>query len=266
MKDHDQELYQLEDDLRDILSPYVVKTPSNEDTKQLLSSLQYEFSKLQHEDEDEEFVVERPNLLTQFRSQLSFYRWYFWIASIGIFTMLTLFTTSMNSGSAETVFLFTIPLSIILGTFYTYQSWNKEMRIVESVTPFPPALLFLTRLLIILAMNVLLGLVSSIFVGVSLHEITMGSFLLYWLAPTFIVFGVFAFIFLMKGMKLAFGTATSVWLALFIGELYVRNELQFIYPSIMEYVLLLQFGLFAVGVVLIILSVKRSYRVQIVQS
>ncbi|WP_100333306.1 hypothetical protein [Bacillus alkalisoli] len=260
-KNNDEEMYRLEDELKETLAQYVVKTPSNEDTNKLLSSLQMEFSKLQQQEEvpAEAFKLQKPTLLSQMKNQLSFYQWHFWIVSLGIFTMLTLYTASATPRNPETFFLFVIPLSIIIGIFYTFQSWNKEIRLVESITPFPPALLLMTRMLIILFMNLLFGVVSSVIVGASV-SIYMLPFLLYWIAPAILTFGAFAYVTMKKGVLFGLGAAGVTWLAIFIADVFLQENYLWREESTitMNHMAIYQLILLFIGIVLSIRALRKS--------
>ena len=260
-KNNDEEMYMLEDELRDTLAQYVVKTPSNQETKKLISNLQVEFSKLQEQEEAaiDTIEMQKPSFLSQMKNQLSFYQWLFWLVSIGIFTMLTLYTSNASPRNPESFFLFVIPLSIIIGIFYTYQSWNKEIRLIESITPFPPALLLLTRMLIILFMNLLFGVVSSVIVGASV-SIYMLPFLLYWIAPAILTFGAFAYVTMKKGVLFGLGTAGVTWLAIFITDVFLQdNYLRFEQSSITAgHMAFYQVILLLIGITLSIRALRKS--------
>lgn len=222
---NDQELYQLEDEMKDMFSSYVVKTPTSQDTKALLAALQPAFDQISLEDAEEIHFesMKAPSLISQLKAQVSFYQWHFWVASTIIFIMLTLYSSNVNVSNAPVFYMFAIPLSMLVGLFYTYQTWNKQMRTIEGITPFPPALLLLSRMIIIFAMNILLGLVSSIYLSFTMTQFYLLPFLLYWIAPAIFVFGVFAYCMMNKGVKIGIGMGIVSWIAIFIGTVIVND-------------------------------------------
>ncbi|MGM0836262.1 MAG: hypothetical protein ACQEV7_08900 [Bacillota bacterium] len=267
MKEHqqqiDQELYQLEDEMKDMLSSYVVKTPTGQDTKALLAALQPAFNQIADKDL-EEFQYEAmkaPSLFYQLKAQVSFYQWHFWVASTIIFIMLTLYTSSVNVSSAPVFYMFAIPLSMLVGVFYTYQTWNKQMRTIEGITPFPPALLLLSRMIIIFAMNLLFGIVSSIYLSFAMVQFHLLPFLLHWIAPAIFIFGVFAYCMMNKGVKIGFGMGIVSWVAIFIGTVMVRDmsyRLEISYSQIAS----IQGALVILGTLLLFHAFRKSLVLQ----
>ncbi|WP_078379205.1 hypothetical protein [Sutcliffiella halmapala] len=260
---NDQELYQLEDEMKDMFSSYVVKTPSSQDTKALIAALQPAFSQIS-EDEELEINYEslkHPSLISQFKSQISFYQWHFWIASSIIFIMLTLYTSNVHVSNAPIFYLFAIPLSMLVGIFYTYQSWNKQMRTIEGITPFPPALLILSRMIIIFAMNIIFGVVSSVYLSFTMDQFYLLPFLLHWIAPALFIFGLFAFCMMNKGVKIGLSMGIVTWIAIIIAEaLYMDISHHFTISYI--HIAGIQGAFFILGALLLYQAFRKSFVLQ----
>lgn len=113
----EQELYQLEDELKEAFSSYVVKAPSSQDTKNLLATLQPAFDRINFHpvEEFKHESVQRPSFLSQLKAQVSFYQWHFWVASTFIFVMLTLLTSNRQFSDATVFFklLFRYPFWLV---------------------------------------------------------------------------------------------------------------------------------------------------------
>lgn len=266
MKEHqqqnDQELYQLEDEMKDMFSSYVVKTPTSQDTKALLAALQPAFNQISNEDLEEfQYEAKAPSLISQLKAQVSFYQWHFWGASTIIFIMLTLYTSSVDVSSAPVFYMFAIPLSMLVGVFYTYQTWNKQMRTIEGITPFPPALLLLSRMIIIFAMNLLFGLVSSIYLSFVMSQFYLLPFLLHWIAPAIFIFGVFAYCMMNKGVKIGFGMGLVSWIAIFIGTIMVR-DMSYRLSISSSQIASIQGALVILGILLLFHAFRRSLVLQ----
>ncbi|CAG9621010.1 hypothetical protein [Sutcliffiella rhizosphaerae] len=262
----EQELYQLEDELKDAFSSYVVKAPSSQDTKALLASLQPAFNEIGNEPVEEINFnsIEPPSLISQLKAQVSFYQWHFWIASMLIFIMLTLLASNQPFSDAKIYFQFAVPLSILLGIFYTYQTWNKQMRTIESITPFPPALLLLSRMIVIFAMNILFGIVGSVYISLTTElAFNLLSFLLYWIAPSMFIYGVIAYMMMRKGVKYGIGLGIATWIGFILsGPIY---QIIFGYVGVSySQVLFAQGTLITLGLLLLFLSYKKSLNIQTV--
>jgi hypothetical protein len=212
--------------MKEKFSSYVVKTPSSQDTKALLVALQPAFNQISQEEEQDISYesITPPSLFSQLKAQMSFYQWHFWIASTFIFIMLTLYTSNVHVTSAPVFYMFAIPLSMLVGVFYTYQSWNKQMRTIEGITPFPPALLLLSRMIIIFAMNMIFGVVSSLYLSFTMEQFYLLPFLLHWIAPAMFIFGLFAYCMMNKGVKIGFGMGIVSWIACIIAGSFYQNN------------------------------------------
>ncbi|KMJ58812.1 hypothetical protein AB685_06945 [Bacillus sp. LL01] len=260
----DQELYQLEDEMKDMFSSYVVKTPSSQDTKALLAALQPAFDEIGKESAEEyaEGMIQPPSMLSQLKAQISFYQWHFWVASTLIFVMLTLFSSNSYITEATQFYQFTVPLSMLVGVFYTYQTWNKQMRTIEGITPFPPALLMLSRMVIIFAMNIIMGLVSSIYLSFNMEHFILLPFLLHWLAPAILIYGIIAYVMMRKGVRYGLALGMVSWIGMMIAgsiyQVYSYNLIQFSYSQVAG----IQGAFVILGALLLYLSYKKSLELQ----
>ncbi|MDQ0339838.1 hypothetical protein J2S00_002631 [Caldalkalibacillus uzonensis] len=216
----DQELEQLEQELSEPLSRYQVKPASAEDTQRLLTQLENELdtypSPFYMSHKANPLIQNRPSLWRFCRSQLHTYQWPLWLASIAVFVMLTLISDPSRSTMMyiDLPFAHFIPLFILIGTLYHYQTWNKEMRLVEMITPYPPALLLYSRLLMVLVINLGLGLISSLFLVFKSEGFALHIFLISWVAPAFFLLGSLAYVMFWRGIKTGFVVAFMLWAAL----------------------------------------------------
>ncbi|ART77844.1 hypothetical protein ACQCU1_03790 [Sutcliffiella horikoshii] len=260
----DQELYQLEDEMKDMFSSYVVKSPSSQDTKALLAALQPTFNEIASSPEEEfrQESIQPPSFLSQLKAQISFYQWHFWVTSTLIFVMLTLFSSNVYVTEATQFYQFAIPLSMLVGVFYTYQTWNKQMRIIESITPFPPALLLLSRMVIILAMNILMGIIGSFYLSFKVQHFELLPFLLDWIAPAMLIYGMIAYVMMRKGVKFGLGFGIAAWIVLMVaGAIYQTHGyalIQFSHSQVAG----IQTFLVTLGLFLLFLAYKKSLKLQ----
>ncbi|MCM3618996.1 hypothetical protein M3936_15515 [Sutcliffiella horikoshii] len=260
----DKELYQLEDEMKDTFTSYVVKTPSSQDTKALLAALQPAFDEIGKEPAEEPVheMIKAPSFLSQLKAQVSFYQWHFWIASTLIFVMLTLFSSTYLLNDAILIYQFAIPLSMLVGVFYTYQTWNKQMRTIEGITPFPPALLLLSRMVIILIMNIIMGIVSSIYLSFSMDHFKLLPFLLHWIAPALLIYGIIAYVMMQKGVKKGLALGMACWIGLmmaaFVYQASPGTFIQLTYTKVAG----IQGAFVIIGALLLFLSYKKSLELQ----
>ncbi|MEA3320293.1 MAG: hypothetical protein U9Q88_09715 [Bacillota bacterium] len=260
----DQELYQLEDEMKEMFSSYVVKSPSSQDTKALLAALQPTFNEIGISPVEEftQEAIQPPSFLSQLKAQISFYQWHFWVMSTLIFVMLTLFSSNVYVTEATQFYQFAIPLSMLVGVFYTYQTWNKQMRTIESITPFPPALLLLTRMVIILAMNIILGILGSFYLSFKVQHFQLLPFLLDWIGPAMLIYGMIAYVMMRKGVKFGLAFGIAAWIALMVaGALYQAQGYAYI-PFSHSQVAGIQSFFVTLGLFLLFLAYKKSLKLQ----
>lgn len=200
------ELVQLEEELSKPLSAYLVSSPKPEETRRLLTRLQSEFDQLREQASPIEFPTQervRTSFWKQCFNQLRIYHKAFWGVSILIFAMLTLMTGTLNfeyQPAGSDFFSILLPIFILAGTAFSFRSWNKEMRTVEQITPFPPALLILSRLLIILTMILVLGFFSTVYLHVTMQTFPFLHFLMYWVSLSLFLGGSLAYGIYRKGV------------------------------------------------------------------
>lgn len=215
------ELECLEAELRDSLKLYQVKSPTTKDTLQLINWLQLEEEKL----EEELFVtpfsnpVKRLSLLKQFFLQLRTTKWPIWVISVVFMVMLTLLVEPVEKVTYyyNQPFTLFLPLMVLGGIFYMYKTWNKEMRLVEMVTPFPPVLLLFSRLLVILSMMLTMAFLSSIYLFLVVEQFLLVGFIMSWLAPTMFFIGLLIFFIYWRGPIFGFVTSFVLWLLMLMN-------------------------------------------------
>ncbi len=215
----DKELMALEKQLNKPMAQYLTRSPRPEETQRLINRLQPEFDALKSKRENSfEWLADRkrnpPSLIRQCMVQLKTYTKTFWLASCMVFVMLTLTSASGPQDVYGSLDLYSliVPLLVAAGMLYGFKSWNPEMRMVESVTPFPPALLLLSRFLIIVAINILLGLAGTAYLGLTVSSLRFFPFLINWLSLVLFVGGIMAYVMFWKGLKAGMALAVIAWL------------------------------------------------------
>ncbi|MFC5648160.1 hypothetical protein ACFPYJ_03325 [Paenibacillus solisilvae] len=262
---HDDEIKQLEQELRQPLSQMITNPISSQQTAVLIHALQPAFDGLREAGEEERFSlrqappVKRPSLLRLIHSQLSSYSRVYWVASLLIFGMLMLLLPTneyVPYTSVGQTFTFVLPALLLASLAYSFRSWNKEMRMIESITPYPPALLLIVRTMIVIGLNLVFGIVGSIYMNMQVRAFPLLPFMLQWLSILLLVSGVTAYVLMWKGFKAAFACSAFLWLIwngvdqryLASGELSNSNDAHIIYIS----------ALFA-GAALLMLAYKKSF-------
>lgn len=224
----DHELTDLEQQLGKTMSGYLVRSPKAEDTRKLIQNLQGEFDELNHTSalfQSETYqAATRPSLFKQCLLQLQAYNKTFWLTSAAVFIMLTLMSSTMSYLSLNNLFSLVIPLFLFVGVVYSYKTWNREMRMLESITPFPPALLLLSRLLIVLSLCVIYGLIGTIYLQFTVRSFSGLYFVVDWLAAVFLVSGLLAFVMFWKGLKAGLTASILSWVLWRIMEGWVLRE------------------------------------------
>ncbi|WP_274649338.1 hypothetical protein [Paenibacillus humicola] len=219
----DNELKRLENELRRPLEQLMAKPVSSGDTIRLLQALQPAFDELQESTDRERFfharasAVKRPSVLRLVRSQLSSYSRVYWVASLIVFGMLLLLTQPDGSRDETSFaeignnFALVLPALLLASLAYSFRSWNREMRMIESITPYPPALLLIVRTMIVIGLDVLLGIAGSVYMYAKVESFPLLPFVLQWMSLLLLVSGVTAYVLLWKGFKAAFACALVFW-------------------------------------------------------
>lgn len=222
---HERELAQLENELGSVLQTVMVSVPNRKETQALLDSL---LPELDAEDKLNEHIWQQhpkrrpPSLWRQMRTQAKLYGWSFWIGSLVAFVLLTLAMQGEIGlpvkGKVPPLFHFT-PLILFASLLYSYRTWDRGMRLVESVTAFPPALVLLSRFLIVLGLDIVLTLVSCAYLLLTAEAgsaVQPFLFILYALAPLAFTFGVVAMTMLYRGIKLGMVLGLVFWVGGFV--------------------------------------------------
>jgi hypothetical protein len=226
MSEHnDDEQRKLEEELRGPLSGWNVRPVHYAETAKLIQALQPEFDAMKQQTDLAAGLASsahsgdaqpiRPSILRLIAAQLSSYSRSYWAASIAVFGMLVLMLSTFQppyDNLAEAFTLFA-PAVLLAGLLYSFRSWNKGMRTIESVTPYPPALLLLCRFLIVIALNVALSLAASLYLAVSMTAFPLLPFLLQWLSLMLLIGGLLANLILYSGIRAGMVGGIIVWLA-----------------------------------------------------
>lgn len=216
----EQELHQLERELEPALQSVLVSQPSQRETQALLTSL---LSSLEDEDREEADVWqtrrrEAPALWPQVKAQAKMHGKSFWIVSALLFTLLTIMMQDavVTPEATGLITLWFTPLVLLTSLVYSFRTWDAGMRAVESVTVFPPALLLLSRFLVVLLLDLALVLIGSVYILLTAKFTSLVvhpfMFVIGWMTPLLFFFGVTANVMLYKGVKTGMVTATALWL------------------------------------------------------
>ncbi|WP_347548916.1 hypothetical protein ABFG93_15465 [Pseudalkalibacillus hwajinpoensis] len=262
MRDIDLELDNLEDEMEQPLKSYLATSPRSEDTQKLIISLQDSFDDLKPSQIEFDFDTEpeRPSLYKQCLNQFRSYHWAYWLISLLIFTMLTII--SSGSIDSESMFPVVVPIYLLFSVLYSYKTWNREMRMVESITPFPPALLLLSKLLVVLTVNIGFSLVSTIFIVSGNPYTDPPLFLLHWFAPLLFLTGLLAFVMFHKGIIAGFVAALAGWAVTFLllplmlfeaSGMATQQDLLFVSSHLL---------ILSLGVMMLFLSYRKSLHLQ----
>lgn len=216
----DAELQKLEQYVKGPLGAYGARQPGEEDTQRLIALLQPEFDQLKEQLEAGELPLHdlslgrKPSLTHYWLRMAGTMGRAFWLANAAVFIMLTLISSVQPMDNMGSLFSGLMPLFMMACIGYSYRTWNRQMREVESITPFPPALQMLSRLLLAVAVNLAFGLAASLYLAAVVKNFAVLPFLLHWLSQMMLVGGVLAAVLFHKGMKLGFAAGILVWFAL----------------------------------------------------
>ncbi|WP_334076191.1 MULTISPECIES: hypothetical protein [Paenibacillus] len=237
----DRELAQLEKELSEPLRQAVLPPPCPSETAALIASLQPEFDVLKAKAASPSLdfnpQVEAPSLRKLLWSQFRLNRKSLILAGSAVFLMLILlidpehpyrvllFGDSIPSG----LFPVITPLMLIASMLFSYRTWDRGMRAVESITPYPPALVIYSRMLMVIALMLSWALISSVIVGLRVSWAGEASlpfipFLLEWLGISMMTAGAAMYVLFRKGMNLACGAASAAYILWFVLEEYARSH------------------------------------------
>ncbi|MGP0587316.1 hypothetical protein [Paenibacillus timonensis] len=229
----DKELERLERELREPLRQALQPSPTPLDTAALIEALQPEFAVLQAQNAaaslDFNARVEPPSLGRLLRSQFQMNRRSLMLTGAAVFLMLVFLVDPKQPLSnwllgdgKPSMFSLITPLMLIASMLYSYRTWDRGMRAIESVTPYPPALVIYSRMLMVMALVVGWALVSS--VAVSIRVASAGEaalpfipFLLEWLGISLLTGGAAMYALFRYGHKagvMSAGGVYALWLLL----------------------------------------------------
>ncbi len=237
----DKELEQLERELREPLKQAVQPPPSPSETAALIAALQPEFDALKSKaaitDLDFNPQVETPSLRKLLWSQFRLNRKSLFLSGAAVFLMLILLvdpsrpfrTLLLGEAIPSGLFPVITPIMLIASMLYSYRSWDRGMRAVESITPYPPALIIYSRMLMVIGLIVGWALVSSIIIGLRVEaagEVSMPfiPFLLQWLGISMITAGTAMYVMFRKGITMACVAAAAIYVFWFLFEEQARTS------------------------------------------
>ncbi|GIP60356.1 hypothetical protein MKX50_21335 [Paenibacillus sp. FSL W8-0186] len=267
----DEELEKLEEELREPLRRAIAPPPSPAETAELIRRLQPEFDALKadHALESLQFneQVEAPTLRKLLRSQFRLNRKSLIMSSSAVFLMLILLVDPGQPVKSigvlpSSLFPVITPLMLIASMLFSYRTWNSGMRSIESITPYPPALVMYSRMLMVIALIVVWAFMSSVVVSVRIFQagefvLPLGPFLLQWLGITLLTSGAAMYVLFRKGIYYALASALAVYVLWFI---YIDNSHSYLLR--VEYRAIIDGLLLVAGVVLLLRSYYRSRKVK----
>ncbi|CAB3390081.1 hypothetical protein [Kyrpidia spormannii] len=211
----DSELMELERMMRPRLAPYPVKKPTPEESRQLVQHLLQRAERQDPLSDLETRGVRRRMLsLGQFiRLQMGTYGWGFWAVSLVIFVLLTLSTTQMSQRHGESslnLYAMILPGYVVAAAVYGRVSGDRGMRLVENTVPFPPALLWLIRILVVTGLNIAFGVLGTALLAFTVRGMPF-LFLVHWLSAVFATGGLTAWVLFRRGVRPAIATGIEVW-------------------------------------------------------
>ncbi|MNI12499.1 hypothetical protein D3C73_656840 [compost metagenome] len=127
---------------------------------------------------------------------------------------------------ATSLFPVFTPLLIMASMLFSIRTSDRGMRSVESITPYPPALVMYSRMLMVTGLVVVWALISSIVVGLRVSAegaVTLPfiPFLLQWLGISLLVGGVLMYVMFRKGIKMALFFSAVIYVGWFLIEDYM---------------------------------------------
>ncbi|GIP24436.1 hypothetical protein [Paenibacillus sp. J22TS3] len=272
----DKELEILENKLRGPLLEAVQPPPSASETAWLIGSLQGEFDQLKERSRQARLdfnpAVEPPSLHRLLIGQFRLNRKWLMISGAAVFLMLILVVDPEHplggafSGLKLDVFPLFTPLLLLVSMLYSFRSRDRGMRAIETITPYPPALLIYSRMMIVTGLVLGWALLSTLIIAgraaLSGHgTFPAGPFLLEWLGISLLTGGTAMFFLFYKGQKSAMAASFAVYL-LWTGYVQGLNA-RTPDPVWVQPANLLMMGL---GLLLIGLSYAKSRRLGHLQS
>lgn len=267
--ERDAELAELEEDMRKRLAPIPVSTPSSDDTARLIQALQSDFDELKHAvtpfDRESANYASRPTLWKLCAMQMATYQRSFWFVSLIFFAMLTLMirtkTVFFEPFHSQNMYSALLPIFMVSAMIYSYRTWNKEMRTIESITPYPPMLLMLSRYLITVVICIGYGLCGSLYLSLVDYQFPLYDFVLQWLSLMVFVAGFLAYVMLWKGIRVAMVASLAVWWVHGKAMDYLHSQVEFDIDRMTN----AQLTVLAAGIVICVLAYRRGSRMSYVR-
>lgn len=279
----DEELEALEESLRTPLRNAVKSFPSQEESSALIHKLQVEFDMLRADLGTEDTPklafnnqVKPPSITQLLLNQFRLNRKYLLSACTIIFIMLIFLVDPadpeafLGSSRLTNLFAFIIPLLIILSMLFSFRSWDRGMRALENITPYPPVLVIYCRMLIVIGLILGWATVSSVIATIRVSainkmELPVWPFILQWLGISLIIGGISMVVMFYKGSKYALGVSSVIYILwIFMtsqSDLYsyrITSWLEAIGLNMSED-MFINYILLGLGVTLIILTILKSF-------
>lgn len=237
----DNELRELEEELRLPLKRAVLPPPTPDETAQLISSLQGEFDQLKLEVSPPKLdfnpQVDPPSLSQLIRNQFRLNQRTIVLVSAAVFCMLVLlidpnYMLNQTGGIPGGIFPLIAPLLLIASMLFSSRTWDRGMRAVETITPYPPALVLYSRLLMVTFIVVGMALASTVVLGLRAEDqqtahFLFGPFVLEWMSVLLLTGGTAMYMMFRKGIVASMLTAVlsyGVWIML-QGEMLDMNNM-----------------------------------------
>lgn len=267
----DNELRSLEAELRGPLRRALLPPPSKAETKQLIASLQGEFDLLKIEPQSPKLdfnpQVEPPSLKQILRSQLRLNQRSILLAGGAVFLMLVLLINPEHpldtlGGLPGGIFPLITPLLLIVSMLFSSRTWDKGMRAIETITPYPPALVLYTRLLLVTGIVVGMAFISTVILEIRSIQAEssyfyFGPFVLEWLGVLLVTGGAAMYMLFRKGM------VASLVSALLVYGLWIVLQAELMDRGVpMNAKMATDFVMLVIGVGLVISSYGRSLKLK----
>lgn len=292
----------LEQELQSKLAAYLVKTPDSTETKQLINQLQVHFNELQmsvgasaleerkqdsHQVCPAKVQTTAPSMFNLCRNQLRRLPWSFWVLSIALFALITLASSvstfySFGYGTLDLLLRkvvvkelnpVLVPLYLFIGIGYSYRSPNPGMRDIEQITPYPPALLLMSRILLMFGLSLILGLLGFVYYwGIDYYHFqsyfvyNMVGDLLNWLTPLCLSAGLMAYLLFRYRMRTAVTGAIIGYALVRLGwMIFINISSSAVLSTLQESLPAILYGGIGItaGLALLILAYRRTLRLAI---
>ena len=269
----DDELLALEEEMRGPLMQAAGPAPSSGDTARLIASLQGEFDLLKQEALPQNLQfnprVEPPSLLQLLRSQMRLNQKAILLVSSAVFLMLVLlidpsYPLNQVGGIPGGIFPLITPLLLIASMLFTSRTWDPGMRAVETITPYPPALVLYSRLLTVTFIVAGMAMLSTLILGLrAMREgsvyFVFGPFVLEWMGLLLLTGGVAMYVMFRRGVIWSMISAVFVYGAWIVVQSLIQGSIDGYgaYPNMKMPVDLITF---AAGAALIVFAYWYSIR------